>query len=234
MIPLMPSLAKGDRSFRASDQTVGVDARPIQSSGSTVVQGSMGPPAPSGSSATAVQGSTDPPTPFESHDSGDEQQPPPSSPPHAPPSQSAAPSSVISSLTSSQKRKHVALDSVSQSFQSSSGSEKKQRGSGVAVLSGIKDSIDQFNTTIRTGMPIAHARAADRAAAYRVQAMDQVQKTEAGLDDDRVIALVDLFRTDSSAAEAYMAFVRPGLRAKWLSKQLKALGFPDDIEGDGG
>jgi hypothetical protein len=64
--------------------------------------------------------------------------------------------------------------------------------------------------------------------------MDSVQKIESGLDDDRVIALVDLFRTDSSAAEAYMAFVRPGLHTKWLNKQLKALGFSDSEGDDGG
>jgi hypothetical protein len=37
--------------------------------------------------------------------------------------------------------------------------------------------------------------------------MDKVQTEEPDIDDDQVVALVDLFRTDSSAAEAYMAIV---------------------------
>jgi hypothetical protein len=163
----------------------------------------------------------------------DEELPPQSTPPRP---TSTALSSTTPSVTSSHKRKHAALASVSESFQSSSfgsgPSEKKQRGSGVAVLSGIKDSIDEFKTIMRTGMPITQVRAADRAAAYRVEAMDKVQKEEPDLDDDQVVALVDLFRTDSSAAEAYMAIVRPTIRKAWLNKQLRLLGFPNEVQGE--
>ena len=107
-------------------------------------------------------------------------------------------------------------------------SEKKQRASaGVSVLGGIKESINKFKTIMHNGMPVAQIRAADQAAAYRVQAMDKVQMAEPDLNNDQVVALMDLFRTDSSAAEAYMAIVRPAIRQAWLNKQLKQLGFPD-------
>jgi hypothetical protein len=107
-------------------------------------------------------------------------------------------------------------------------SEKKQRASaGVSVLGGIKESINKFKTIMRNGMPVAQIRAADRAAAYRVQVMDKVQMAEPDLNNDQVVVLMDLFRTDSSAAEAYMAIVQPAIHQVWLNKQLKQLGFPD-------
>jgi hypothetical protein len=59
--------------------------------------------------------------------------------------------------------------------------------------------------------------------------MEKVQTVEQGLDDDHMIALVDLFRTDSSAAEAYMSIVRPSLHQGWLNKQLRLLSFPDEV-----
>jgi hypothetical protein len=142
-----------------------------------------------------------------------------------------------SSITSSQKRKRVAFDSVSESFASTSfgsgSKDKKQRVSGgAAVLSGIKESIDTWTSTMRTGMPTASVRAADRAAAYQVQAMDKVQREEEALGGGRVIALIDLFRSDSSAAEAYMAIVSPIILQKWLNKQMMLLGFPNYVPGE--
>lgn len=204
MVLLMPSLAKGTHAFRPSQQTVGVGVT------------SMGPLK----------------LPTEIGDS-DKELPPQSTPPRP---TSTALSSTTPSATSSRKRKHAALASVSESFQSSSfgsgPSEKKQHGSGVAVLGGIKDSIDKFKTIMRTGMPIAQVRVADRAAAYQVEAMDKVQKEEPDLDDDQVVAPVNLFRTDSSAAEAYMAIVRPTICKAWLNKQLRLLGFPNEVQGE--
>ena len=100
------------------------------------------------------------------------------------------------------------------------------------MLSGIKQSIDTWTSTIRTGMPTASVRAADRAVAYRVQAMDKVQREEEALGGDRVIALIDLFRSDSSAAKAYMAIISPIILQKWLNKQMMLLGFPNYVPGE--
>jgi hypothetical protein len=138
----------------------------------------------------------------------DEELPPQSSPPGP---ASVYPSSTAPSITSSQKHKHVALESASELFWSSSfrssSSKKKQYISGVSVLGGIKESIDEFKTIMCNGMSVAHIRATDLAAAYRVQAMDKMQMAELDLNDDQVVALMDLFRTDSSVAEAYIAIV---------------------------
>ena len=57
--------------------------------------------------------------------------------------------------------------------------------------------------------------------------MDLLQEQETYLDDDRMIAFIDLFRADTAVADAYLAIKRDGLRRKWVEKQLKEmLGFP--------
>ncbi|KIM80437.1 hypothetical protein PILCRDRAFT_9617 [Piloderma croceum F 1598] len=139
MVPLMPSLTKGTHAFWPSQQTIGVG---INEPAVPVDHGSMGPP--------------------ELPNDSDKELPPQSTPPQQ---TSAALSSTTASITSSHKCKHAALVSVSESLRSSSfrsgPSEKKQRGSGVAVLSGIKDSIDEFKTIMHSGMPVAQVHAAD-------------------------------------------------------------------------
>jgi hypothetical protein len=135
----MPSLAKGTHAFRPSQQTVGV--------------GINEPVVPVGNNS---MGSPEPPN------DSDEELPPQSTPPRQ---TSAALSSTTPSITSSHKCKHAALASVLESLWSSSfgsgPSEKKQHGSGVAVLGGIKDSINKFKTIMHTGMPIAQVHAAN-------------------------------------------------------------------------
>jgi hypothetical protein len=110
-----------------------------------------------------------PALPTENHDSDEATTPSESSPPHT----ASAPHSVISipSVTSSNKHKRAAFDSISESLHSSSSlglgpTEKKQHNSGVAALSGIKESINIFTSTMHNSMPVALARAADQAAAY--------------------------------------------------------------------
>jgi hypothetical protein len=60
--------------------------------------------------------------------------------------------------------------------------------------------------------------------------MDKVQKDEPDLDDNQVVALVDLFRTDSSVAEADMAIVCPAIHKAWLNKQLRLLSFLIEVQ----
>ena len=107
MIPLMPSLVKGTHAFHPSQHTTGVAGLPQAG-------GSMGPPI----------------TQRAMHDSDDDI--PPDSMPPCPPS-----ASLPSSITSSQKRKCVAFDSVSESFASTSfgsgSKDKKQHISGGAA-----------------------------------------------------------------------------------------------------
>ena len=155
--------------------------------------------------------------------SSDEELPPQSSPPQL--------SSVHPSSTSSHKCKHLTLASASESFRSSSFgpglNRKKHCTSGISILGGIKESIDEFETIMCDGMPVGQIHAADRAAAYQVEAMEKVQTQKPDLNDDQVVALVDLFRTDLSVAEVYMVIVWPAIHQAWLNKPLKQLGFLD-------
>ena len=57
--------------------------------------------------------------------------------------------------------------------------------------------------------------------------MEKVQTQKPDLNDDQVVALVDLFRTDLSVAEVYMVIVWPAIHQAWLNKPLKQLGFLD-------
>jgi hypothetical protein len=57
--------------------------------------------------------------------------------------------------------------------------------------------------------------------------MDLLQEKETYLDDNRIVALVDLFQTDTGAADAYLALKRDNLRKLWIERRLtKDLGFP--------
>ena len=59
------------------------------------------------------------------------------------------------------------------------------------------------------------------------KAMDILQKLEDYLDNDHMVALIDLFRADFAAADVYLAIKHDGLQKKWVGKQLTdALGFP--------
>ena len=101
---------------------------------------------------------------------------------------------------------------------------------GAVALNGIKESLDVFNNTIKHGLAQPEHERADTSPERRSKAMDRVQELEAELDDARLVALIDLFQTNTSAADAYMTLKREALRKVWVQRRLKDLGFPDDLE----
>ena len=57
--------------------------------------------------------------------------------------------------------------------------------------------------------------------------MHVLQDLESYLNDDRMVAFIDLFRADTAAADAYLAIKHDSLQKRWVEKQLKdTLGFP--------
>ena len=53
------------------------------------------------------------------------------------------------------------------------------------------------------------------------------RRTILNLDDDHMVAFIDLFWVDTASADAYLVIKRESLRRKWVEKQLvEALGFP--------
>jgi hypothetical protein len=220
MSGLMPNIGKGTHAFRPSNQTRGAS-----SAVSTM------PPEPISDDETpanmpAAQTRVfQPPAVLPSSSSETHDLPPPSSPP--PSVHTPAPS--VSSLST--KRKYSALE-ASQSGPSSVLSGKKQRSgiAGAVALNGIKESLDMFSKTIERGLVVQpHERVRDTSPERRRKAMALLQENETHLDDTRLIALIDLFKSDTAEADTYMSLQREVLRKKWLQKQLvERCGFPPD------
>jgi hypothetical protein len=86
-----------------------------------------------------------------------------------------------------------------------------------------------FNKTIERSFnqPQEHVR--DTSPERRQKAMARLQEVETHLDDERLIALIDLFKAETIEADTYMSLQRDALRKKWLQKQLlERCGFPAD------
>jgi hypothetical protein len=100
--------------------------------------------------------------------------------------------------------------------------------SGAVALNGIKESLDMFNKTIERSLVVQpHEHVRDTSPERRKKAMTRLQEIETDLDDARLIALIDLFKTDTSEADTYMSLQHDVLRKKWLQKLLaERCGFP--------
>lgn len=61
------------------------------------------------------------------------------------------------------------------------------------------------------------------------KAMDLLQEQESYLDDNHIVALIDLFKADTAAADTYLALKQKSLWKVWIHKWLvHDLGFPDE------
>jgi hypothetical protein len=234
---IIPSLAKGTHTFHTTNQSRGVLNTSVARTDNTTDNLSHVQP-----SAAAGQTGTSADEIDLTSDSPDDP-PPPSSPlcPLTTVSVSAS-ASASTSTSASSKRKFSALDSLgSASLKSSStcgsgsGSlEKRLRLTGWAVLNGLKESLDDFTTVFRAGLmqtagPVTRD-CADTSLEHKRKAMDRLQECETDLDDDRLIALIDLFKTDVNAVDAYVVLKRESTRKAWVRKQLReVLGFPNDL-----
>ena len=96
------------------------------------------------------------------------------------------------------------------------------------MLNGIKESLNAFNTMLGCSLVLQLEHGcSDTSPEHRAKAMDILQELEDYLDDDCMVALIDLFRADLAAADAYLAIKHYSLQKKWLETQLMdALGFP--------
>lgn len=138
------------------------------------------------------------------------------------------------SMSTASKRKrsalHASQSNASAPSQSNASGIKKQRTTtGAVALNGIKESLDAFNTTLGRSIVLQQPERgrADTSPERRAKAMEVLQEQESYLDDDRLVAFIDLFRADTAAADAYLAIKRESLRKKWVGKQLtETLGFP--------
>ena len=193
----MPSVVKGTHAFRPSQQMVGTIANaPYPSTSVSAMQ-------PLQTSSLTCSG-------LEELDfSGDDGAQPP-------PTLHNVPLSVISvsTNTSSTKCKYSAVgdsgdSSVKSSAVVSTGSKKQRAITGAVALNGIKDALEAFNVTIRTGLlQTTKLSGAEDLNMLKVSTITRVQEEVNHLDVDRVVTLVDLFQLNTSAAVTYMALGR--------------------------
>ena len=91
--------------------------------------------------------------------------------------------------------------------QSNTSSSKKQYTTmGAIMLNGIKESLDAFNSTLGCSLLLQPEQAcADTSPEHQSKAMDLLQELESYLDNDHMVAFIDLFKADTAAADAYLA-----------------------------
>ena len=255
MTPLMPSLATGTNVYHPSQGTHGAASATLSRKpepGETEGHGGNRPPTSDHSAANLDDDGPDGPHP-QSPQSSSPPPPPPSPQPLSSPtspsmlelpsstsdvlgncaadSQASASrmstthTSSATSVSTASKRKQSALHAS----QSNTSSSKKQRTTtGAVALNGIKESLDAFNSTLGRSLLLQPERArSDTSPERRSKAMNLLQELESYLDDDRMVAFIDLFKADTAAADAYLAIKHDSLRKKWVEKQLiDQLGFP--------
>jgi hypothetical protein len=72
----------------------------------------------------------------------------------------------------------------------------------------------------------------DSSVERRKIAMERAQELETYLSDDHLAALLELFQTDVSTADAYMVLKRDNLRKAWVQRKLRLSNITFLDEGD--
>ena len=143
--------------------------------------------------------------------------------PSASASNSTSLSAAVSVISSgSGKQKHSAVDDGTHlsAPPSQAGSRGKSRiSAGAMALLGIKDEIESFNETLRErgqNRPLTESQ-------RKTKAMEMLQEIE--LDDDRLIAIMEVFKKDVDAADMFVSMKRESTRLTWVKAELARLGF---------
>ncbi len=128
---------------------------------------------------------------------------------------------------SSSKRKKSALSAM----QTSSASKKQRTNVGATAIDGIKESLDNFNSTVAKSILVQPERIRpDTSPERRERAVQLLERQEIYLTDDQLVAFFDYFKTDTAAADIYLAITCESLRQVWVKRQLwKVLGFPEEL-----
>jgi hypothetical protein len=119
------------------------------------------------------------------------------------------------STSSTSKRKWSALNAT----QFTSLASKKQYTSiaGLDVaLNSIKESLNTFNTTIEHKLRGTDRDRINTLPENQTKAMALLQEKETYLDDNHIIALFDLFQTNTVAADTYLALKHDNLHKLWI------------------
>jgi hypothetical protein len=116
------------------------------------------------------------------------------------------------SAASSLKRKQSALSAV----QSTGTSKKQCTNAGASAMDGIKQSLDNFNSTVAKSILVQPERMRlDTSPERRNRAVQLLERQEDYLTDDQLIPFFDYFKGDTAAADIYLAIGRESLRKAW-------------------
>ncbi|CDO74272.1 hypothetical protein BN946_scf184647.g1 [Trametes cinnabarina] len=106
-------------------------------------------------------------------------------------------------------------------------STKKARVSqGAQALQAVGEKLDDFNTILRSLVALESQEPASSgpippATPQRKQlAIRRAQHLEDHLDDDRLVALINIFEKDGSSADTYLVLERESLRRAWVENKL--------------
>ena len=67
---------------------------------------------------------------------------------------------------------------------------------------------------------------ADTSPEHQAKAMELFQENKYYLTDDCIIAFIDLFQADITAADAYIVLKCDSLMKAWVEQQMKEISFP--------
>ena len=119
---------------------------------------------------------------------------------------------------------------------------KRQKVTAPSAILATSEELKDFNNTVKDLIGAKEARNRkewrERASSSerRSKAMSAFQMQECGwLPFDHVIAMIDHFKLDVGAADAYMTLELPVLRRMWVKKQLKDMKYVvDNLDAEGG
>jgi hypothetical protein len=216
MAALMPNHVRGTHAFRASQQSFGAIANQPFATGSNMAE-----PRDTGIDLTGG-------------DSSDNEQAMPLIPQSTPqrPPISTSTTSINSFASRQSKRKHSAFDDGdSTSFKSgslTSSQDKRQRNTGVSALYSLGTKVDKMSDTFANGFAQESKarRRPDHSPQRRAKAAKSFQRLERGLTNEQKVAIMDLFETNTAAADMFLAVDEDddGLRWAWLSNKLVQMG----------
>ena len=113
--------------------------------------------------------------------------------------------------------------SIASTPSSSSSFINKKVGTGPVALLALTDQLSDFTDAFRAGTAAEmQPHTVASSSEQKMRAMEQAQELESELDDTRLVALLGLFQSDVSAADAYLVLKRDGLRKVWVESKLAA------------
>lgn len=93
------------------------------------------------------------------------------------------------------------------------------------ILNKLSDQLDKFAEVVKSGLE-RRVKRTDTTPERRTKALEELQHLNPPLQGDELIAMMDLFRTDVSYADTYIAIEADDTRRLWLRKRLTEAGFP--------